>query len=78
MIARFLVFVATVLLAPSVGWACAVCGPGEDESIFTFSTMLLTFLPLIMLAAIVRYAQKKYEALEAERIGLEESDGPPR
>ena len=75
---RSLTLLFIVTLVPTAGWACAVCGPGEDESIFTFSTIFLTFLPLIMLAAIVRYAQKKYAALEEERVRLEESEGPPR
>ena len=67
----------SVIVAPGLGLACAVCGPGEDESIFTLSTALLTFLPLIMLASIVRYAQKKWEAqVEAERLQTEKGDGP--
>ena len=73
---RLAVFMAVFSLSMTEAWACTVCGPGEDESVFTLSTLLLTFLPLLMLAGVVRYAQKKWEAQEAERLRFEESQDP--
>lgn len=41
----------------STGFACAVCGFGEDESrgAFLLTTGLLTFIPLIFMGSVVGY-----------------------
>ena len=44
-----------VLLVPEASDACAVCFSGEDENreAFTNTTILLTFLPLVMIGSVV-------------------------
>ena len=71
-------FVIVLAWLPSASFACAVCGSGNDEdaAIFTITTAFLTLLPLIMIAGLVRYAQKKWAAqLEEERQMAEDQEG---
>ena len=58
---RYLLGVSIVLLSPMWAQACAVCSDGEKQNAMAFfwTTLLLTLLPLGLLAGLVRWVQKR-------------------
>ena len=52
-----------VLLAPKLAAACAVCSTGrtdETRQAFIGTTVLLTFLPLLMIGGVVWWVRRRY------------------
>ncbi len=51
-----------LILIPKIAKACAVCFSGKEETLeaFYITTVLLTLLPLVMLALIVIWLYRKY------------------
>ena len=64
-----------LLLAPKLAAACAVCSSGRDDETrqaFIDTTVLLTFLPLLMIGGVLlwirrRYLEQQAQELEARR-----------
>lgn len=63
---RALVPVVAVLSSPA--FACAVCGAGEDrtQESYLAMTIVISLLPLAMLAGIVGWVVYRYRAAERE------------
>ena len=62
---RRLLAVSIVILSPVWAQACAVCSDGEKQNAMAFfwTTLLLTLLPLGLMAALVRWVQKRANRL---------------
>ncbi len=58
---RYLAAFGITLLLPYWAEACAVCSDGEKQNAMAFfwTTVLLTLLPLGLMAGLVRWVQKK-------------------
>ena len=57
-----------LVFGPSICTACAVCSDGEKQNAMAFfwTTVLLTALPLTLLAVLIRWAQKRSTELDSE------------
>ena len=66
MIARLLAL--TVVLTPTIGWACPVCFQASEANRFAFiaTTAFMSFLPLCLIGAMIYYVRKRYLEMEAE------------
>jgi len=55
-------FILCLVLIPNIAKACAVCFSGKEETLeaFYLTTVLLTFLPIVMLALIGVWLYRKY------------------
>ena len=55
-------FLLYLVLIPSIAKACAVCFSGKEETLeaFYLTTVLLTLLPIVMLALIGVWLYRKY------------------
>jgi len=55
-------FLLCLILIPSISNACAVCFSGKEETLeaFYITTVLLTLLPILMLALIGIWLYRKY------------------
>lgn len=65
---RAALLVAVLLLAPRVGLACSVCMGGAEDAnraAFVGTTALLTFLPLVIIGAVVLFLRRRVRELEA-------------
>lgn len=75
---------ASILAAPSLASACAVCGASqsrENQVAYLVTTGFLTFLPLILVGLVVMWIRARVRALEGEAIVPEpgsEFAPPPR
>ena len=66
LLVRFLqVFALNLILIPNFVRACAVCFSGKEETLeaFYLTTVLLTLLPIFMLACIGIWLFRKYRKL---------------
>jgi high-affinity Fe2+/Pb2+ permease len=57
--------IAALLLAPSIGQACAVCMGGADEDVrtaFILATAFLTVCPLLMVGGLVWWVRRAFRA----------------
>ncbi|MGB0646458.1 MAG: hypothetical protein ACPGQS_04740 [Bradymonadia bacterium] len=65
-----------VMFSPAISAACAVCSDGEKQNAMAFfwTTILLTALPLTLLALLIRWAQKRSSAMDTE---ISESEVSP-
>ncbi len=68
---RIIVVLSAWVFSPAL-FACAVCGTGQDASsgVFMRSTILLSAMPLLMLAGVVGYL--KNQAYKQKHHGHEE------
>ncbi|MBT4761135.1 MAG: hypothetical protein HOO06_05495 [Bdellovibrionaceae bacterium] len=59
------IFILTFLTLPQSLLACAVCGFGEDGSrmVYMATTILMTLVPLAMLAGVGIFVRKKIKQL---------------
>ena len=58
---RRLLAASIVMISPLWAQACAVCSDGEKQNAMAFfwTTLLLTLLPLGLMAGVVRWVQKR-------------------
>ena len=58
---------ALLLLLPGVSEACAVCFSGRDETPLAFigTTVLLSFMPILLVGGAVYFLRRRYRELEA-------------
>ena len=61
-------FLLLLMFSPTLSLACAVCSDGEKQNAMAFfwTTVLLTALPLTLLAVLIRWVQKRSNAMESE------------
>jgi hypothetical protein len=63
-------FAVLLAWAPRAGRACSVCSPGTEDAnrlAFLLTTALLSFLPLIMVAAFVYWLRRRSRRIEETR-----------
>ena len=60
-----------LLSAPHAAHACAVCFGGQDSAdtrmAFILTTVLMTFLPLLMIGVVVWWLRRRFRQLELEQ-----------
>lgn len=62
-------FVMTLWTASPVAWACPVCFAAKDEAqrvAFSFSTMFLTALPLLLIGGFISWIARRARTLDAD------------
>lgn len=63
---RMILTALAVLLLPGAAQACAVCGPGTEESrvAFIVTTGILTALPLVMIGGVFWWLRGRFAEME--------------